>query len=131
MRSNKTRAGMALLVTGALVVGTARHGRRPVAGRPAPTWPTCRRAPPTRGSPASKAEMDKIAAENGITITEFDAQFNPDTADDAAPGRHHLWPVRRHSSSALYGVGLAARTSRMPPPLASRSCASTRSSART
>ncbi len=26
---------------------------------------------------ASKAEMDKIAAANGITITEFDAQFDP------------------------------------------------------
>lgn len=78
MRSNKTRAGVALLVTGALVVGTAAivGAQSPAAGAnvaylsasSANTW-----------LQASKAEMDKIAAENGITITEFDAQFNPDT----------------------------------------------------
>lgn len=78
MRSNKTRAGVALLVTGALVVGTAAMvgAQSPAAGAnvaylsasSANTW-----------LQASKAEMDKIAAENGITITEFDAQFNPDT----------------------------------------------------
>jgi ribose transport system substrate-binding protein len=78
MRSNKTRAGVALLVTGALVVGTAAivGAQSPAAGAnvaylsasSANTW-----------LQASKAEMDKIAAENGITLTEFDAQFNPDT----------------------------------------------------
>ena len=78
MRSNKTRAGVALLVTGALVVGTAAMvgAQSPAAGAnvaylsasSANTW-----------LQASKAEMDKIAAENGITLTEFDAQFNPDT----------------------------------------------------
>lgn len=78
MRSNKTRAGVALLVTGALVVGTAAMvgAQSPAAGAnvaylsasSANTWLA-----------TSKAEMDRIAAENGITITEFDAQFNPDT----------------------------------------------------
>jgi ribose transport system substrate-binding protein len=105
MRSNKTRAGVALLVTGALVAGTAAivGAQSPAAGTnvaylsasSANTW-----------LQASKAEMDTIAAENGITITEFDGQFNPDTQqaqlqDAIASGQYQGMIV-----SALNGVGL-------------------------
>lgn len=105
MRSNKTRAGVALLATGALVVGTAAMvgAQSPAAGAnvaylsasSANTW-----------LQASKVEMDKIAAENGITITEFDGQFNPDTQqaqlqDAIASGQYQGMIV-----SALNGVGL-------------------------
>ena len=105
MRSNKTRAGVALLATGALVAGTAAMvgAQSPAAGTnvaylsasSANTW-----------LQASKAEMDTIAAENGITITEFDGQFNPDTQqaqlqDAIASGQYQGMIV-----SALNGVGL-------------------------
>ncbi len=105
MRSNKTRAGVALLATGALVVGTAAMvgAQSPAAGAnvaylsasSANTW-----------LQASKVEMDKIAAENGITLTEFDGQFNPDTQqaqlqDAIASGQYQGMIV-----SALNGVGL-------------------------
>jgi len=78
MRSNTTRAGVALLVTGALVAGTGAMvvAQSPAAGAnvaylsasSANTWLA-----------ASKDKMDEIAAANGITLTEFDAQFNGDT----------------------------------------------------
>jgi ribose transport system substrate-binding protein len=105
MRSNMNRAGMALLVTGALVAGTAAIvvAQSPSAGAnvaylsasSANTW-----------LQASKVEMDRIAAENGITITEFDAQFNADTQlaqlqDAIASGQYQGMIV-----SALFGEGL-------------------------
>jgi ribose transport system substrate-binding protein len=105
MRSNKTRAGVALLVTGALVVGTAAMvgAQSPAAGAnvaylsasSANTWLA-----------ASKAAMDEVAAANGITITEFDAQFNADLQttqlqDAIASGQYQGMIV-----AALNGVGL-------------------------
>ena len=105
MRTNRTRAGMALLATGVLVVGTSAivGAQSPAAGTnvaylsasSANTWLA-----------ASKAEMDKIAAENGITLTEYDAQFNADLQtsqlqDAMATGQYQGMIV-----SALNGVGL-------------------------
>lgn len=105
MRSNKTRAGVALLVTGALVVGTGAMvvAQSPAAGAnvaylsasSANTWLA-----------ASKVAMDEVAAANGITITEFDAQFNADLQttqlqDAIASGQYQGMIV-----SALNGVGL-------------------------
>lgn len=105
MRSNKTRAGVALLVTGALVAGTGAMvvAQSPAAGAnvaylsasSANTWLA-----------ASKVKMDEIAAANGITITEFDAQFNADLQttqlqDAIASGQYQGMIV-----SALNGVGL-------------------------
>ncbi len=105
MRSNKTRAGVALLVTGALVAGTGAMvvAQSQAAGAnvaylsasSANTWLA-----------ASKVKMDEVAAANGITITEFDAQFNADTQtaqlqDAIASGQYQGFIV-----SALNGVGL-------------------------
>ena len=105
MRSNKMRAGVALAMTGALVVGTGAMvvAQSPAAGAnvaylsasSANTWLA-----------TSKAKMDEIAAANGITLTEFDAQFNADTQtsqlqDAIASGQYQGMIV-----AALNGVGL-------------------------
>ena len=47
----------------------------------------------------SKAAMDEMAAANGITLTEYDAQFNPDTADHPAAGRDRVRQVPGPRSS--------------------------------
>jgi ribose transport system substrate-binding protein len=105
MRSNKMRAGVALAMTGALVVGTGAMvvAQSPAAGAnvaylsasSANTWLA-----------ASKVAMDEVAAANGITLTEFDAQFNADTQttqlqDAIASGQYQGLIV-----AALNGVGL-------------------------
>jgi len=105
MRSNTTRAGAALLMTGALVVATSAMvvAQSPAAGgnvaylsaSSANTWLA-----------ASKVAMDAVAAANGITITEFDAQFNADLQttqlqDAIASGQYQGLIV-----AALNGVGL-------------------------
>lgn len=105
MRSNTTRAGMALGLTGLLVAATGALvvGQSPAAGgnvaylsaSSANTWLA-----------QSKVEMDAVAAANGITITEFDAQFNADLQttqlqDAIASGQYQGLIV-----SAINGVGL-------------------------
>lgn len=108
MRSTKTRAGVALAMTGVLVVAT---GAMVGAQSPSPAAVGGEVAYLSASSAntwlaVSKATMDEIAAANGITITEFDGQFNPDLQttqlqDAITAGKYDGMIV-----SALNGVGL-------------------------
>ncbi|MFN8622929.1 MAG: sugar ABC transporter substrate-binding protein [Chloroflexota bacterium] len=104
----KTRAGMALFATGALVVGTSAlaGAQSPAASGGATQVAYLSASSANTWLQVSKTEMDKIAAENGITITEFDGQFNPDTQgaqlqDAIASGQYKGMIV-----AALNGEGL-------------------------